>query len=234
MLAYVNTRVIRYRVPGPSRGFSVQLSTALFIPVGILIQYRVGGPGGIWTGFIGWKLKHCEFPYRQIKSPATGNPKSSLCGGDLQKSAHSVEGRPSLLWQLSIFGHASFLIRDLPLCSALSQQTKVSTNRAKLRYWCLCPSGPDWSAGLGLSVTRPEAHIQGFGQNKAASTQEGPGGILAYTAKVPGEFIKAHGDWASYAYIAYMSNPLDQRIKVATRLSRVASNQGGRGVSTSV
>ena len=55
------------------------------------------------------------------------------------------------------------------------------------------------------------------------------GASLAYRAKVPGELIKVQGDWASDAYMAYLSIPLDQRIQVASRLSKVAARKGGKG-----
>ena len=53
---------------------------------------------------------------------------------------------------------------------------------------------------------------------------------LAYRAKVPGELIKVQGDWASDAYLAYLSIPLEQRIQVASQLSKVAARKGGKGV----
>ena len=67
------------------------------------------------------------------------------------------------------------------------------------------------------------------------------GGVsLDYKAKVPGELIKVQRDWDSAAYMAYLSIPLEQRIQVATWLSRAAAKKGGGGggggggVSTSV
>ena len=55
------------------------------------------------------------------------------------------------------------------------------------------------------------------------------GASLAYKAKVPGELIKVQGDWASDAYLAYLSIPLEQRIQVATQLSEAAARKGGKG-----
>ena len=55
------------------------------------------------------------------------------------------------------------------------------------------------------------------------------GASLAYKAKVPGELIKVQGDWASDAYLAYLSIPLEQRIQVATQLSKATARKRGKG-----
>ena len=55
------------------------------------------------------------------------------------------------------------------------------------------------------------------------------GASLAYKAKVPGELIKVQGDWASDAYLAYLSIPREQKIQVATQLSKAAARKGGKG-----
>ena len=57
------------------------------------------------------------------------------------------------------------------------------------------------------------------------------GASLAFKAKIPGELIKIQGDWANDAYLAYLAIPLDQRIQVASRLSKVVAKSGGRGDS---
>ena len=60
----------------------------------------------------------------------------------------------------------------------------------------------------------------------------GGGWSLAYRAKVPGELIKVEGDWASDAYLAYLSIPLEQRIQVvASHLSKVVARKGGKEVA---
>ena len=46
----------------------------------------------------------------------------------------------------------------------------------------------------------------------------------------PGELIMVSGDWASDAYMAYLSIPLDQRIQVAIQLSKVAARKGKKAV----
>ena len=43
------------------------------------------------------------------------------------------------------------------------------------------------------------------------------GATAAFRARVPGELIKVHGDWASDAYLRYLHVPLEQRVEVAGR-----------------
>ena len=57
-------------------------------------------------------------------------------------------------------------------------------------------------------------------------TQLWRGASLAFKAKIPIELIKIQGDWASDAYLAYLAIPLEQRIQVASRLSK-AWGEGG-------
>lgn len=46
------------------------------------------------------------------------------------------------------------------------------------------------------------------------------GASLAFKARVPGEFIKVHGDWASDAYLRYLAMPLNQRLSVAVQVQQ--------------
>jgi len=56
------------------------------------------------------------------------------------------------------------------------------------------------------------------------------GASLAFRAKVPGELIQVQGDWASDAYLRYLSIPLDQRIQVAGQVrDLVCEHQGNLG-----
>ena len=54
------------------------------------------------------------------------------------------------------------------------------------------------------------------------------GASFAFRAKVPGELIQVQGDWASDAYLQYLSIPLDQRIQVAGQVRDLIKVKGGR------
>lgn len=55
------------------------------------------------------------------------------------------------------------------------------------------------------------------------------GASLAFKAKVPGELIQIQGDWASNAYLRYLSIPLQQRIQVATQVRDMVTSKGREG-----
>ena len=60
------------------------------------------------------------------------------------------------------------------------------------------------------------------------SLRRGGGASFAFRAKVPGELIQVQGDWASDAYLQYLSIPLDQRIQVAGQVRDLIKVKGGK------
>ena len=62
-------------------------------------------------------------------------------------------------------------------------------------------------------------HLAGWDSDLFSSHSLRRGGAsLAFKAKVPGEMIKVQGDWASDAYLQYLSIPLHQRVQVAAKV----------------
>ena len=56
----------------------------------------------------------------------------------------------------------------------------------------------------------------------------GGGASFVFRVKVPGELIQVQGDWASDAYLQYLSIPLDQRIQVAGQVRDLLKVKLGR------
>ena len=61
----------------------------------------------------------------------------------------------------------------------------------------------------------------GFDPSRFAGHSFRRGGCTwAFTANVPSELLKAHGDWHSSAYLSYLHFPLSQRLFVAQRMAQ--------------
>ena len=96
------------------------------------------------------------------------------------------------------------------------------------------PDHPAFSIGGGQALTYRDCSAKlkswlseaGWDASKFSmhSLRRG-GATLAFQAKVPGEMIKVHGDWASECYLRYLAIPLEQRTDVAAQVRDLVISQ---------
>lgn len=138
--------------------------------------------------------KTIQFAQRQVVLPIFGIPHSPLC--PLRAIDKLVESRAGLRGvgpQTQAFSYAK------------KGKLHTLTYSTLARYFAI------WVRKAGAEGKKFSLHSL----RRGAAT-------LAFQANLPGELIKSHGDWASDAYLNYLSISLHQRCEVAKALTVMA------------